>query len=315
MKKIFSVLLIIFGSFLEVWYYQYRFINDGIEIWLAWTIGIALTLFLALAVFKKTTALIIVLIIYSVLATSAGQSFSLSQYENKLSTEDATQLNIQDEILDTENRINDLDSESEKIKTDINSSVNSLDDRLKYRKSIYGAYARIDEIEKERTILRDHLTELRNRTTTHEKIKRHETNIYKFYNGITSIPVNWLQFIFQTALSFFIALMAPLGILVITGNKKRNKKKTIKKEKINYRPWIERWVHVNWAGIRTKKSNLILPPNTFYDFTSQGNRNPFPKNIYNKILIAAREKKVLDTNVIKQYNQIRAVELILSALK
>jgi hypothetical protein len=84
-KKLFCILMIGLGSFLEIHYYKFRFENDGIETWLAIIIGIALTLFLCLAIFERKKKLmkllIISLVIYSVLATSAGQSFSLSLFQ------------------------------------------------------------------------------------------------------------------------------------------------------------------------------------------------------------------------------------------
>jgi type II secretory pathway pseudopilin PulG len=317
MKKLFAILLIIFGSFLEIWYYKFRFENDGIESWLAITIGIALTLFLALAVLKNKKSLIIALIIYSILATSAGQSFSLSKYENVISKQDAYEKNYQDNITELENRIKRLDNEYDKIQSDINNSVSNLEDRHNWRRIIREANARLDTIESERTKLQAELSRLRSTATTHETIEKKSTNVYLFYNNLTGsiIGSDWWQFIFQTILSLFIALMAPLGIIIIIAHKKRLPKKITKtiKDDDYWRPWVERWVHASWIGKRTGKSDKILPADAFFEFTSTRGK-PFTKTMYNLILNVAKEKKLLDTTVIKYYNELEAINIIVGGL-
>lgn len=77
MKKIFAYILVILGSFLEVFYNSYRYHQDGIPLAICIIIGLALNIFLLVCVMEKRPVLATMLIIFSILSTSSGQTFAL----------------------------------------------------------------------------------------------------------------------------------------------------------------------------------------------------------------------------------------------
>lgn len=313
-KKIFSIALIVFGSFLEIYYYQFRFQNDGIETWLAITIGIALTLFLCLTILQRETTLtkilIIALIIYSVFATSAGQSFSLSLFQKTETAIDIKELYNQEEIKEIRYRINQIDKKYKQIQSGINITADTLYGRAHYRTALKNAENKQKELNKERSGLQKRLSELRVAAISHDKIEKKKTNIYEFYNTLTGLSVKWLQFTFQTILSIFIAFMAPLGIIAIQTKKTRRYTKRKPIEATDWRPLVERWVHASWIGKRSGKSNNILPESTFLEFTSAHGQD-YTKKQYKIIKKAAERKKCIDKDVIIVYNEEEAIKRIL----
>lgn len=317
MIKLFSILLITIGSFLEIWYYWYRFSNDGIDIWLGITIGIALTLFLALAILnrkkKGIKLLILSLIIYSVLATSAGQSFSLSIIEKEETQNTIAEEYRQDDISDIETRIKEINTEYETIQNNINATVETLHDRGTYRTALGKAETRLSELNIERTKLRTELTELRQEAITYEDIEQKKTNVYQFYYELTGIPEKWLQFILQTILSIFIAIMAPLGIITIQGIKNSVVEKTEKqlqeKKKKDWNRLIDKWVDINWTGIRSGKSKKILPKKTFLQYTDK-HEQKYTEKEYNIIYKSAIITRCIDKNNKVLTEQKKAVEII-----
>ena len=317
MIKLFSILLIIIGSFLEIYFYWFRFKHDNIVDWLSIIIGMALTLLLCMAIISKKKLhiklLIISVIIYSVLATSAGQSFSLSLVDKEETQNTVEEKYRQDNINDIETRIKQINTEYETIQNNINATVETLHDRGTYRTALGKAETRLVELNNERTKLRNELAELRNESITYEGIEQKKTNIYQFYNDLTGIPEKWLQFILQTILSIFIAIMAPLGIITIQGIKKRRevKPETPKPEKIK-KDWtllIDKWVDINWMGIRSGKSNKILPKNTFLQYTNK-HEQKFTEKEYNIIFKTAIVTRCIDKNNKILIEQKKAIEII-----
>ena len=303
MVKLFGILLIIFGSFLEIYYYAYRFTNDGIETWLSIIIGIALTIFLCMAILyrnkKWVRFLILTLIVYSVLATSAGQSFSLSLFQKEETQEDIQEQYRQDEIEEIQYRIQQIDEKYSQIQFGINETTQTLHDRGVYRTALEKAENQQLLLNEERSLLRNRLSELRQYAISYEGIEKRKTNIYEFYNRLTIISENLLQFIFQTWLSIFIAIMAPLGITTLQRIKP-------KKEQEPAQTWIsliEKWVHINWFGIRSKKSRNILNETNFFEYT-KAHGKVFTKRNYVKIKkIAIKTKCINNTGMIINNNE------------
>jgi Ca2+/Na+ antiporter len=277
-RNIFAICLIAGGSFLEVWYYKIRFNNDGIEDWLSLIIGITLTLFLCIAVLlrqKKWVKVVIgCLLVYSVLATSAGQSFSLAVKEKIEIESSIKEQYTQDEINDIEYRIKQIDQKYSQIQAAIEETTKTLHDRGMYRTTLAAAEEEQRLLNEERAELQNRLSGLRTIAITHEGIEQKKTNIYEFYNTLTSIPVVWLQFIFQTILSVFIAIMAPLGIMTL---QEVVKPAQPKKDINDWRQLVAWWVYVNWMGVRSGKSKNIADENTFMVYSKKHGKIYTPK--------------------------------------
>lgn len=269
-SRIFSWILIILGSFLEIYYYQYRFSNDGTHWLLAWIIGFTLTLLLSISIFirdkKWTKWLIIPLFIYSVICTSAGQSFSLNIFENKKIELSAKDEYKKDEILGKAYRIKTIDEE-------IKAKVKFINTHAYWKKTRAEYTERIRELEKERKGLSQELSLLRRTTKTKKKSKKSE-NIYIFYNRLTGVPANWLQFLLHTILSIFIAVCAPIGIITIT----KKEENAVEEEKAHVvevdNPIIKAeeeitkrdvflFVYYSWTGARVRNDKKICPMHSF----------------------------------------------------
>ncbi len=320
MIKLFAILLISLGSFLEIYYYAFRFTNDGIETWLSIIIGITLTLLLCLAILSRNKKgimfLILTLIVYSVLATSAGQSFSLSLVQTEEIQQDVQEQYIQDEISETQYRINQIDEKYMQIQAVIIGSTQTLEDRYTWKNTIAKAIGEQESLNNERIILKEYLSGLRSSSITHENIetKKPSTNTYVFYNELTNVPADWLQFIFQTWLSIFIAIMAPLGITILQATKKQKEEKP-KEEKKPDATWImliEKWVHVNWFGVRSAKSNTILNETNFFEYT-KAHGAEFPKKYYNRIkAIAIKTRAINNIGTILNNNEAEVIGRIVN---
>jgi len=285
-KNLFPVLLIIFGSFLEVYYYAFRFYNDGIPVWLSIVIGVALTLLLAMAVNQRTWAIVVPVAIYSIMATSAGQSFSLSEKVQAEIQEESKNVFILEEIEDLESQIDWLDGEISRLSAGVAETASNTQDRAWWGKYVKADEERIENYRQERRGLAEKLSTLRSGAVVHSEVKKPlRTTIYDFYSDLFAWPADWLQFIFQTVLSGFIALMAPLGILAI-------KKPVEKPEK------FDRWKNLSFVGIRTGKSDKLLSKEAFFSFIKK-NKEDFTQNEYNRCLEYA-----IDRGLVKRSGKI-----------
>lgn len=327
MKKLlnlFPAFLIILGSALEILYYTKRFQNDGIELYLSIIIGVSLTLFLSMLMLKRTNfkiwILIIPLAVYSVICTAAGQSFSLSELRNDQIIDAVQEENRQQEIdeylKDIDFLNNDLNQLSSQITTDTTWSRN------KYAEAIEAIQERQDKIKEEKRILQDKIGELRAMQTVNETIKKESTNIYQFYNSLFGLNPTYLQFFLQTLLSFFIAAMAPLGIVILS-TKKKEPVQQHKKRKINYLPLIKRWVTISWTGHR-KNNNYrkILDKSQFLKYYNdkyleKKEQYKFTESLYDKINNAGIDIKCVDKkgDIVNNYSEEQIINLIHNKLK
>jgi len=314
MRGFFAWGIIIIGSFLEIWYYRFRFVNDGISSWLAITIGIALTLLLALAVFQRqywwAWAIIIPVSLYSVFATSAGQAFSLGEILREDSTKQVQSEYTMDEIDDIRSQIDWIDSEIKRISESIDTTVDSLEDRGMWRTTLADAEKRQRELREERKQLTAELSELHKEARQHESVEKRSRNIYEFYGNMFHWDKEWLQFILQTILSTFIAVMAPLGIIVLqsTGIKKPTVKKP-STDKITSDK-IGRWIQISWIGIRSGKSKKILPKQTYESFLKDRGKI-FDRQEYETIYNAAvKSGAIAEDGRIIEKNETEAKKLI-----
>jgi len=327
MANLFSVLLIIFGSFLEIWFYYWRFANDGIQWWLSFIIGSALTLMLSLAVYERKNRwmifLVAPLIAYSILATSAGQTFSLNSVIIKNKTAIFQQDNINKNIDEIEQRIQSLNNQISELQNQRSATLTSLEDRFEWKNTTAGSEEREDQLKAERKEYETRLNLLRDSQTNIAVLSEKSQTIYEFYNSLVPIKTTWIQFIFQTLLSGFIAFMAPLGIITY--------KRKIQQPVIHAAPipvsapvhlpvvqvlsspsdrFIRRWLQINWLGVEKEKSDSILPIETFKTFME--NRNEaYEKSDYDYVLNRSIERKIIDKNhKIIEKNRQKAYELI-----
>lgn len=305
-KKYFPTILIIFGSFLEIYYYYYRFSQDGIPWWLSIIIGASLNLLLAISVMQRknkfTWALMAALFAYSVLATSAGQSFSLGVKSQNESKQIAKEKNIDIRIQE----YRQLKSEYQTEKKSINDKLNGIG--LWSRKNNYIEEVKI--LEDRRNFLDNKIIELDNKIenlfsdiSINQDVEIKETNIYKFYEKLTKISNEIIQFLFHTLLSVFIALMVPIGILSIGKEKKYIKIKV----KTDY---IDQWVRISWVGVRSGRTQKILPKDTFLKFMESKKEN-FPVKKYDELKKIAKKLNIIDNDdIIINKDEIEVVKKI-----
>lgn len=326
MKKNFAIALIIIGSFLEIYYYAFRFINDGTPFWLSIIIGIALTLFLSILTIMRNKKrlvyfLMVPLFIYSVFCTSAGQTFSLITVE-KANSAAAVQAEYN---LET---VNDLKYQKESIQEEIkainkrtNSTVKSLEDQYEWKNTYRIATERKQELETQLALINEKLNESRESAIINSRREEaiENENIYHFYGRLSNIDAEIIQLILHGALSIFIAFMAPVGIVLITSinpvkkKLKIQKKPVIQKQSINPNK-IRRWVQVSWSSKRQGKGENIIPKETFMKFMKQ-REEPFTSKEYDIIKKVAQERNIVDKEKIIAYNEIEASRRIFEALK
>ena len=311
--KIFPIILITFGSFLEIYFYYFRFINDGIEKKLSIIIGVSLTLFLSLLMLKRDRpsiwALIIPLAIYSVICTSAGQSFSLSELQNEQITEVVQSENTEQQINEYLSEIEILNKDLEQLTKQI--SVSTTWERNKYSAAVEAVQERQDNLRTEKRDLQEKINALRQSQTITSEHKKESTNIYQFYKNLFGFNSGILQFFLQTLLSFFIAAMAPFAIILITSKKPEPKtpEPIIKpKPSFNYDPYIEKWVEISWIPYRKKTSKALVNRKAFVDWMRQrykSKKEPllFTEQIYDKIFKCALQNNIVDKNAIIIYNE------------
>lgn len=255
--------------------------------------------------------IIIPVVFYSILATSAGQSFSLGLIEEVRYTEQAEEIYRQEEIREILNNISGIDLQIKAVNRQIAGTVESLEDRYEWKFTLARAEERIAELKTEREEFKNKLSVLRSQATTHETVETATINIYEFYHQIFGWEKKTFQFILHTILSAFIAAMAPIGI--ITLGKKEEETTDKKQHPELLKKYIKRWVWINWMGPRNNKSGTILSEKIFYDFL-KNREEVFPKTKYNLIYEAAQETKVLTKNVVNVINEAEAIKLITNKL-
>lgn len=239
MKKLFDWSLIVLGSFLEVYFYAERFGQEGIDPWLCWIMGLALNLLLLHAVHRigwQFKAIAIFLICFSVMSTSAGQTFMLLE-KGKFETE----AKYSEEVGEIAREIKDLSDEREKINEQIGGTVQTLEDRYTWKNTLAMAETRKEEIEAQLKALKDR----REKIVTGNVDTAGGAALYDFYSGLTGGKVrpDWFKLILHTILSIFIALMAPTGVY---GLSLGSKEETEQAREFD----LETWVRFMWRGMR-----------------------------------------------------------------
>ena len=249
-KNITAFILIAVGVSLEVYYYGTRFIADGTWAPLAYIIGAGLNLLLITAVRKKPLQyklLSLALVVFSVVSTSAGQTFAMIQKSER----EVKQITAP-EIASLEKENEALEKEIEDLNGQITGTVTTLEDRYEWRNTL-------NKAEKQREEKRAKINENRERLAALRAGKRagkdEGETVYTFYSGILrgKIGADMLKFILHTILSVFIALMAPVGILSV----ERKDENAIGKETNELTD--DEWVRLMWRGTRLERPVYGIP--------------------------------------------------------
>ena len=309
-NKIYGYPLLVIGSFLEIYYYQYRFSGDGTEEWLAWIISIGLTVLLTAALFFRNKKGIIIgiisLLIFSVLSTSAGQSMSMAQKSiNKITVQNEEKIDrLNDQKLrkrDRYNKINEL----------IDSSITNFDDMWEWKNTTLKYEQELSDIENEIIFIDQEIDKLLNPEISDIN---DQSNTYVFYNKLFGWNIIWSQFIFQTILSIFIALMAPYGLMLITSNQEIKNKDQIKYDIDKLIPMIRFWIQISFQTLKMGKEE-ITPIKMFYKWVDKKGID-FPKKTYKEILNAAINTGIISNKyVILFKEQQKAFDLLVDYFK
>ncbi|MCK5617447.1 hypothetical protein KAR91_87095, partial [Candidatus Pacearchaeota archaeon] len=261
-EKTLAIIIIILGIVLEIYYYTYRFYSESGIIPISIIQGIALTsLLIGLFILRDRRLvwlLIIPLAAYSIFNTAAGQRQSLTMKA------ESQVLNINTQkIIDLENSIKRKTNRYDDIQTMVNNTVTDLETRWEWINSTTKYENEMDLIDSEIESIRLSISELRIPRIEESEVGK----IYTFYSGLIGISSDWLQFWLQIIFSFFIAIMAPTGIVLYPVSRKKRSRI------IDWKTYITKWVQYNWIGIRTGKSNHILSKKVFMEYArSKGDR-------------------------------------------
>lgn len=276
--KLLSIALVTLGSVLEVYYYYYRFVAEAGLKPMAWIQGIALTLLLmglfTLRAKWQAWLIIVPLTVFSIYSTATGQKEALT---SKLTTE-ALEVN-NSKIEQLESSLELKQRRYDKVESLIDTSVNSFDDTYKW-KNTNGKY------EEELNELTNDMEELRNQIIE-----------------LNSPEINQVdKFILQLFFSFFVAIMAPVGILLWPVTRPTD-----------WEYHVRKWVNVNWTGIRNGKSDQILSKDKFLEFLRSRDIQ-FTEDQYNKIYNVANKLNIVDKNSIIVNNEHEAIKMILGEM-
>jgi len=274
-QKLLSISLVTLGSILEVYYYYYRFENEA-SLWqVALIQGVALTLLL-MGLFTlrskwQAWLIIIPLTAFSIFSTATGQREALT---SKLTTEALTVNN--DKIDQLESSLELKQRRYDKVESLIDTSINSYEDASRWGKTNPIYEAELKKLESEIEDIRNQIIKLKS-----PEVKQDS------------------KFLLQLFFSFFVAIMAPVGIIIWP--------------KTSWDYYVKKWVNINWTGIRNGKSKQILSKDKFLEFI-RSREIDFTENQYNKIYNVANKLKVVDNNSIIIDNEHNAIKIILGGI-
>jgi hypothetical protein len=115
-------------------------------------------------------------------------------------------------------------------------------------------------------------------------------------------------------LSGFIALMAPVGVAIWPKKRTAKRRKNYVKRRINItRDKVERWVNINWIGIRRGTSGKILARETFDEFINNRGEQ-FSRAMYDAILEKAKVSGVVASDgSVGEIDEKKAVNSIINS--
>ncbi len=301
MKKqtVISIVLISLGSALEIFYYAARYMGDGIHWSISIIQGIALTaLLMGLFIQRRSPAawfFIVPLVMYSIFNTAAGQRQSLT-----MNAERQIQ-NINNQRISTlQSSLKRKQAEYNKTTDLINESIEDFDDAWEWKNTTAKYEGIQDDLDNEMKSIEDKISSLRNP----EIAESESGKLYKFYSDLFGWSSMWLQFFLQVAFSAFVAIMAPVGILLYPSKKE---------DETDWYPLVKKWVNTNWIGLRNNSSRIILEKDKFLDYHAVRGFT-FRADHHDKIKDAAIKIKAVDKNLITIDNEHEAIEVIMSKL-
>lgn len=307
-----SVALIIFGSCLEIYWYYYRFISDGIHVAVAWLAGIVLNIFLIVLTRlpKKipTMALIISMVAYSVFCTSAGQAYNLEQVRMAQEESRSQQADAERERDRIRQTIELLNKRYDLIEVQKNNTITEFEDRYEWKNTLAKAEEDQRAIQGDITRYRAELADL------YDAYEVQPPDIYNYYGALFGWSPQFLQTVLQMLLSGFIALMAPVGVAIWPKKRDiKSRRPRAKKPPTITRDKVERWVNINWIGIRRGTSGKILARETFDEFISNRGEQ-FSRAMYDAILEKAKSSGVVASDgSVGEIDEKKAVNSIINS--
>lgn len=262
-RRAFCIALIALGAGLDAYFYAFRFLADGVVLPVAIGAALALELLLAFAVWnaqhsKIFAGVAVAVTLYAVIQTSAGQTFSLLSRDALAGDVSAVSATVEEANRRTLDR---LDDEAATITKQLR-SIQTTEDRAAYAGTVWRMTARLAEIGKERDRVTAQMSSAATTASAEAKERVKMASIYDFYASMPGwAGMDWLKFLFHTALSILIAIMTPVGIL--TWNKEQmrrfSRSKITKKE-------VDVFVNRCWKKVRIGTGERILSESAFYEW-------------------------------------------------
>lgn len=307
MKRGIGFILIVCGISLEVIYYYNRFFSESGNWWLSIVQGVALTILL-MGLFlirqdKRVWLLIVPLMLYSIFNTSAGQRESLL-----LKVKGEKQEINNQKIEDMESAIKRKEDRSTKITELMDASISSFDDAYEWKNTTAKYESEQKTLDIELETLRSELADLRDPPAELNS----NFQLYQFYSKFLHVSADALQLILQVIFSFFISIMAPVGVLLIPNNRPKPDPEPV--EEINWKDLVSKWVHINWIRVRTGKGQELFSRANFEEWTINRGAE-FPEGAYDKIKKTAEKAKVVDNNLIVCNDESEAISRIVKLVR
>lgn len=290
LKTLEGFALLACGWFLEVWYYVFRFTSDGTDWRIGVVIGVSLTIFLsALTRYRErwdARILFCLILIYSVFCTSSGQDVSLSGRLNEVAIESAATDARVDEKARYLEELDRIAEEQKQIQDTLASVPKDIKERAKWRTTIAAAEARKQQLQENKVRYESLIASMGASAVQPEKIS---TNTYDRF-GAAGDAVRILA---QVALSIFIALMAPIGRILMEPEVmpvQEEQKKAIPvakkdtKKPTNWEPYVKLWLMFSYM----QNGNVII---NYLDFITEFKRKhkdvEYPEQRFKQVFQAA----------------------------
>jgi len=324
MKKVLSIILIIGGSFAEIFYIIARYKPDGIIIPMCILIGIILNVFLMVAAYNNNKTLMIFLIAFSVLNTSAGQTLSLKKAEVKtvvsVGMDETTRQNAR-----YEKDIDTLDAEIAAISKRL-SGFKTMEEKAKYRTNVTADEKALTEKRAEKARLEGLISgNTESKKQEAEKTVQAES-IYTFYGSMNKwTSADWLTFALHTIFSIFISIMAPYGIRTLVNDKTvivetetKNplvKEKPVKQYQRLKTVTLEIWTLLVWMGERNQPPVLRIPSDDLIKKWCADKGYRFDEPEHAERMEKAKELRLISDTGRLLVSQTKALEAMRTALE
>lgn len=267
---VFPILVILIGCGVTVYLHYHRFTADGNLWYIASLFGAGLTFLIAVLsmLFEKRRTkpmllLLIMVMAYSILSTSAGQTISLQRkHESETSViMDESRKILDDQISRLEKDISELSikiNDKDIYLTAKKREFNDKYDYVDYNRQVPPLEKELSKLTAEKTIKENELkvaqttiTDSNTVTITQKKI-----DIYEFYGSMISgkwSSRDWLVFGFHTGFSIIVELFIPFGIFKLNAKSNRGRKKLT----IGGRLW--RFIKKMFSKKRGRKPGITQP--------------------------------------------------------